>query len=253
MAAGSPSLAARALRRQLRSVSKCTPNWRATSAIGIVPDSARRTASRWNCSSNARRPRRHLSPPASNLDRGAGGVYSTGGSPTPVSGTTSHLIATAAIEQPEWTYTQNCFHCDPVNHPSWTEIAKDLPNHKGDCTDFVWTVVRSVLGSTQWPFGIARTVQFAAFTSTTAAQYGYVLTDSADVRYGDVIVRVHGTSGGHAGIFEGWGQGGHPIAWANNGLPASSVHPNFDGTTGYADMIQKTGYTTLYFRPATKN
>ena len=172
---------------------------------------------------------------------------------TPVSGDTSHLIAMAAVEQPEWQYTQGCFHCDPVGHPSWTEVAKDLPNHKGDCTDFVWTVVRSVLGSTKWPFGVARTVQFAGFDGTSAPKYGYVLTDSAHVRYGDVVMRYSPSKGGHAGIFEGWGQGGHPIGWADNGWPASSAHANHDGTTGYSDFIQKTGYTTRYFRPATKN
>ena len=134
-----------------------------------------------------------------------------------------------------------------------TEVAKDLPNHLGDCTDFVWTVVRSVLGSTKWPFDIARTVQFGAFDSTTAPKYGYVITDSAHVRYGDVIVRVSGSQGGHAGIFEGWGQGGHPIGWANNGKPASSAHPNFDNPTGYSDFRQKTGTTTRFFRPARKN
>jgi hypothetical protein len=187
-------------------------------------------------------------------DASGAGTPSTNPAINGVSELTGQLILIYAFQQPDWVYTQGCDKCDPAK-PDWTEPAKDLPNHYGDCGDFVWWVMNHLLGSTAWPYAVARTVTFGNFTATTAPKYGYLLTDSAHVRAGDVVVRdeVSGgvVGGGHVGVFWHWGAGGHPIGWANNGKPASSKHPNSDGLTGRFDFKQTSGWITRYFRPAT--
>jgi len=192
----------------------------------------------------------------------------------PISAAQGTAILAEAKSQPNWVYTQGCYHCNPnlgyvTNHPDWTEPPKNLANHYGDCTDFVWTVARNVLGSTSWPFGsseIARTVQFQTFTSSTAGYYGYVIIDSAQAREGDVVLLARVDTGGspahtiyeggHVGIFVQWvagPNGGYPNGWANNGKPASPAHPNSDGTTGIFHFRRKDPLHdhVYFFRQAT--
>ena len=143
---------------------------------------------------------------------------------------------------------------NPPDGPNW-EDQKNLPNHIGDCTNFVWTVVRAQLGSA-WPYGIARTVTFGNMTTTSAKSWGYVIIDSATVREGDVIVRVKDTTvaslrSGHAGIFIAWMAGGHPIAYANNGSPAYVNKKRNDRKTGVVDLKRTGNLVPYFFRPAT--
>jgi hypothetical protein len=90
--------------------------------------------------------------------------------------------------------------------------------------------------------------------------YGYVKTDSANLREGDVVViakvdtanSVTRFLGGHAGIFVQWAAGpaagGYSIGWANNGLPASKDHPNKNNPTGiYNFKIKDPNHWHLFF------
>ena len=202
-----------------------------------------------------------ISPPDVDSLAVGGGDTDDAGSPgatfatNAISAATGSSILSNALGQPDWVYTQGCAQCGALPH-AHTEPAKNLASHEGDCTDFVWSVVRSVLGSTTWPFTqIARTTTFGRMTSANAGYWGYVLTDSAHVREGDVVVRVHvvgtDTLGGHAGIFDHWEKGGNAIGWANNGIPATATSDNIDFPTGKFNFKPKTGWITRFFRPAT--
>jgi hypothetical protein len=169
----------------------------------------------------------------------------------PISDAQALQILATAIAQPDWVYTQGCALCDSVR--TYSEPAKNLANHYGDCTDFVWAVANQYLGSTAWPFSaanIARTSTFASATTSNIGYYGYVITDSAHARKGDVIV-----SGGHAGIFYGFqhnlsGTYGIAMGWANNGHPATNRQPNQDLPVGKASFKNNGAYWR-FFRQAT--
>jgi hypothetical protein len=211
-----------------------------------------------------------LAPDADSTDTDSGDTDdsspSTTTSLTPISIVTGAAVLGTAIAEPDWVYTQGCHQCNPpADHLDWVEPDKNRPNHYGDCTDFVWTVMRETLGTTAWPYDtnhIARTKDFGYFTTSTAAHYGYIKIDSSQARAGDVVVRdpiqhlappnqADTIGGGHAGIFMGWEQGGVPEGWANNGNPATHTHPNKDNPTGRAGFKQKPGYLTFFFRAGT--
>lgn len=192
---------------------------------------------------------------------------------TPISDAQASAILDSAKHQPDWRYTQGCYSCDTIHHPTWTEPPKNLANHYGDCTDFVWAVANLVLGGTTWPWNashIARTVTFGTSGRTPPSNigyWGYLLTDSAHARPGDVVVSnpiVHPPApnendtigGGHAGILmhtvnNANGTAGFFLAWANNGLPASSLHANKDTTTGPYTFKNKPGWILRFFRQGT--
>ena len=155
----------------------------------------------------------------------------------------------AAYNSGEWTYTQRCAQC--AGGPN-SESAKNLPARLGDCTDYVYSAVKSVLGSA-WVHEILRTKAFNISSAATLAWYGSQQIDSASVRIGDVVVRTKTSAClcGHAGIFFGWAAGGHPIGIANNGSPASPGHENANRPTGPFDFRVKSGYVTKFFRPQT--
>jgi len=166
--------------------------------------------------------------------------------------------AVRRVRQPQWTYTQGCDKCGPPPRP-FTEPAYDVPNHVGDCTDFVQVVIKNYLGSS-WTHQKMSTGMFGAFWSnpTTLAKHGFAVVDSSALRPGDVVVRdtvISGTiNSGHAGIFGGWAAvrgGAHPIGWANDGYPARPQHAGHTGPTGPFDFFQTSGQKTMYFRPQT--
>jgi hypothetical protein len=172
-----------------------------------------------------------------------------------ITATESAQIFAFARATGEWEYTQGCAHCvTPYGNPpgpNW-EPAVDRPNHKGDCTDYVWWAVRNTLGSTDWPFAKISTTDFMRpYDSTTKlAKNGFTLIDSASLRVGDVIIRGKAPRGnGHAGLFVGWAGGGYPVGYANNGSPAYPTIMRHDTTTGVYHFKVKSGYVTRFYRP----
>jgi hypothetical protein len=174
-------------------------------------------------------------------------------------------ILVNAILSGEWTYTQGCAGCwdysyNPPVHGSLYEPAISIPMKFGDCTDYVQTAIKNILGSS-WPHTKLSTKMFNRFVADSAAaadslrKHGYAQVDSAHARAGDVVVRAKNTAkyNGHAGVFVGWAAGGHPIGWANNGSPAGLAPPdtNVDRPTGSTDFKVKSGYITKFFRPHT--
>jgi len=177
---------------------------------------------------------------------------------TPIDTLTGLAILGYAEFEPEWVYTQGCYHCSPQyagtgphpDGPNW-EDDKNLSNRYGDCTDFVWKMIRKELSSTVWPFGITRTTGYEGLTTNTLAQqHGFILTDSAHAQRGDVVVTNTIGGSGHAGIFAGMAEDWHPIGEANNGYPTTTTRKRHDGTTGRHDFKAKAGQHTLYFRVA---
>jgi hypothetical protein len=166
------------------------------------------------------------------------------------------ILYEAARNQPQWTYTMGCYLCG-VSGPN-TERGKDILNHVGDCADFVWTVIKNVLGGS-WNHDIMYTAEYDQSTEAHLGVRGFVPIDASSVRRGDVVLRAL-TSGchcGHVGIFVGWGADRHPIGWANNGQPAVNppkgpvAEANQTFRQGRFDFIQKAGTEIKYFRPQT--
>lgn len=166
-----------------------------------------------------------------------------------ISARQSTAVLADAVRMGEWVYTQGCARCG--NGP-FTEPPVNIPAQYGDCTDFVWAAVKHVLGSS-WPHAKISTRMFNSFGPTQLARHGYVQVDSAVVREGDIVVntRTSGCLCGHAGVFTGWGAGGHPIGHANNGTPATPDRPNLDRPTGKYNFKARPGYQVRFFRPIT--
>lgn len=167
----------------------------------------------------------------------------------PISASKSYDIFVDALSMGEWRYTQGCYRCGTGSN---TEPARNLSIQYGDCTDFVWSAVKHVLGGS-WNHEKLSTFMFNTYGSARLGNHGYVQVDSASVRAGDVVVRAKTSDCycGHAGVFVGWGAGGHPIGWANNGRPATPTDTNEDRLTTVYDFKTIAGRATKFFRPIT--
>lgn len=118
-----------------------------------------------------------------------------------------------------------------------------------------YVAVKTTFGA-DWIHPKITTTAFNTYgVSLLASEGGYVQTDSANLRMGDIVLYAHiptqsdANASGHVGVFYGWGTGGHPYGWANNGLPAKPNRPNVDKATGPFDFIAKPGHVTKFFRP----
>jgi len=182
---------------------------------------------------------------------------SGGTSATPVDTWSSLSILVVAQTSGQWVYTQACAKCSggciTCNYGTDSEPAINIPNHYGDCTDFVWAAVSNTLNvqANRWPHRKLNTKLFNTLSSIELAAHGYAEVDSASVRPGDVVVRTIIGDGGHAGIFMGWVAGAGPAGWANNGQPATDTRPNQPLPTGKRMFKSNTGQVTKFFRPQT--
>ena len=165
-----------------------------------------------------------------------------------ITATQSMNILVRGIVSGEWRYTQGCAHCGPEPRPN-TEPAVDLVNKYGDCSDFVWVAVGSELGPYGWHHRKMATSEYNSYSAQTLAGLGFVEVDSASVRPGDIVNMTNIGGSGHIGLFVGWGVGGHPIGWANNGKPAKPTRANVDGQTKNFDFTPPAGMHTKFFRP----
>jgi hypothetical protein len=168
-----------------------------------------------------------------------------------ITATQSMNILVRGIVSGEWRYTQGCAHCGPEPRPN-TEPAVDLVNKYGDCSDFVWVAVGSELGFYGWHHRKMATFEYNLYAETapqTLANLGFIEVDSANVRAGDIVDMTNIGGSGHIGLFVGWGVGGHPIGWANNGKPANPTRENVDNPTKNFDFKAPAGMHTKFFRP----
>jgi hypothetical protein len=186
-----------------------------------------------------------LSPDDAGDVEGPAGGNEVGNSGMLISDANRVSIAVAALNSGDWTYTQGCAQC---GSGPYSEPAKNLANKYGDCTDYVYTMVKSVLDG-YWNHEILRTFGFNSYNQTQLAWYGYQQITTLTAQVGDVVVRTKIGGSGHAGIFYGWAAGGHPIGIANNGIPATPDHPRQDKDTGRFDFYARGGYVTKFFRP----
>lgn len=201
-------------------------------------------------------------PPDAGADSGDAPLPSNwdsgGASSTPISVLQLTKILQAADSSDEhftWVYTQNCAQCDSAGiHGPFTEHVVDIPNHYGDCTDFVWAMVTKVLGAS-WNHQKINTAMFDTLDAPHLAAHGYAEDVSGNPIAGEAIVRgkTSGTRSGHAGIFSGWCAGSphHPCGMAENGTPATYYAAGTSKGLGLRDFGPLTGYATRFFRPQT--
>ncbi len=164
----------------------------------------------------------------------------------------------------EWTYTwggdlrKQC--CSThLNEPS-RNLNGPAGSYRGDCTDLVYVAVKQELGPSGWSHLKMSTGMFDTASTATLASYGYErISDSTQVRAGDVAIKMYIGGGGHAGIFLDWEDGWRPIVLSNNGHPANPtfeiplVHDtvNVDNLTTYGDFAALAGksLSPKFFRP----
>jgi hypothetical protein len=162
-------------------------------------------------------------------------------------------VYSAAVASGEWLYTQGCAHCSVPHGTDTSQVnAEELVNYsirRGDCTDLAQYAHQTYLGLTAWPFEKMSTSQYNSWSATALAKHGFTqLTDSNQVRYGDVVVRTAHNGSGHAGLFTGWQAHWEAQAWANNGSPAYSDKQRKDKKTGTWTAARATGYDVKFFR-----